>query len=405
MDVVEVLQRVVDVDLDSSDLATVRAGLADSSRVRAWLDAWDVGAKRALDKLQTTGQVARPDAVLARGANVSARRAGQIGNRDRALGEIPPLEDALRDGATTGAHVDTLSNGLSKLEPEARRKLVDAEGDRLARLATEQTPEEYAKTVRESVALAQLDGGLGLLDKQRRAVRCKTWTDPITGMRHIHAEVDPESGLKIDGRLRTVIEQLFHDKLPDTCPSDPFARQDHLRGLAFISIFDGTAEAGSGRPDVIVVVDEETLRSGLHDRSIVDLGNDSILPVETLRRMACLANIIPTVLNSDGVVVDIGRGARLATQVQRRAMRAMYPTCGLPGCRVPFEQCTIHHIRYWESGGTTDMANMLPLCTKHHHCVHEGGWQLHLDPTTRQLTITYPDGTVQTTGPPRARAG
>jgi hypothetical protein len=44
--------------------------------------------------------------------------------------------------------------------------------------------------------------------------------------------------------------------------------------------------------------------------------------------------------------------------------------------------------------------NLLPTCTKHHHLVHEGGWKLALDPR-RNLTITYPDGTIMTTGPPK----
>jgi hypothetical protein len=51
------------------------------------------------------------------------------------------------------------------------------------------------------------------------------------------------------------------------------------------------------------------------------------------------------------------------------------------------------------------MNNLIPLCTRHHHTAHEGGWQLTLHPKTRELTITYPDGSIQTTGPPRARAG
>ena len=51
------------------------------------------------------------------------------------------------------------------------------------------------------------------------------------------------------------------------------------------------------------------------------------------------------------------------------------------------------------------MDNMVPLCMKHHHAVHDGGWHLHLNPRNRTLTITYPDGSIQTTGPPHARAG
>jgi hypothetical protein len=31
---------------------------------------------------------------------------------------------------------------------------------------------------------------------------------------------------------------------------------------------------------------------------------------------------------------------------------------------------------------------MVPLCSRHHHAAHEGGWKLKLDPETRELSIT-----------------
>ena len=214
--------------------------------------------------------------------------------------------------------------------------------------------------------MAQSDGGLANLAKQKRATTLKWWTDQITGMLHLHGQFDPESALKLTGKLNRLVEELFHDTTPDTCPDDPALKQDHLKALALIALVEGNTTA-SGRPDMIVVIDEQTLRWGIHSDTIIDTGQDSFLPVETLRRMACYANIIPAVLGSDGVLRDLGRDSRLATREQRRAIRAMYPHCGIHGCRVPFEQCVIHHIKYWEHYGFTDMDNMIPLCSKHHH--------------------------------------
>jgi 5-methylcytosine-specific restriction endonuclease McrA len=50
----------------------------------------------------------------------------------------------------------------------------------------------------------------------------------------------------------------------------------------------------------------------------------------------------------------------------------------------------IHHIDYRENGGPTDLDNLIPLCSKHHHKAHEGGWKLSHDPNSRQLTVNYP---------------
>jgi hypothetical protein len=61
--------------------------------------------------------------------------------------------------------------------------------------------------------------------------------------------------------------------------------------------------------------------------------------------------------------------------------------------------CQPHHIAWWRNGGSTDLVNLLPLCSRHHHSVHEGGWELHLAPD-RRLTVTFPDGTATTGGPP-----
>jgi hypothetical protein len=64
------------------------------------------------------------------------------------------------------------------------------------------------------------------------------------------------------------------------------------------------------------------------------------LPVETIRRMACDAGIIPIVLNGDSQPLDVGRERRLATRAQRMALRAHYPTCGMDaGCNVPSAPC------------------------------------------------------------------
>ena len=77
----------------------------------------------------------------------------------------------------------------------------------------------------------------------------------------------------------------------------------------------------------------------------------------------------------------------------------MYPTCAVDGCSVRFSRCRIHHIHWWEHRGMTDLHNLIPLCSRHHHAVHDHGWQLKLD-TARNLSITPPDGTTMTTGPP-----
>ncbi len=121
----------------------------------------------------------------------------------------------------------------------------------------------------------------------------------------------------------------------------------------------------------------------------------SPVPVETIRRHACDANIIPVVLGGDGMALDVGRAQRLATRSQRHALRSMYRTCAVGNCNTAFDRCEIHHSLEWTTHqGPTDLKFLFPVCAHHHHRLHEGRWQTQLDTSTRQLTVTYPDGTL-----------
>lgn len=76
----------------------------------------------------------------------------------------------------------------------------------------------------------------------------------------------------------------------------------------------------------------------------------------------------------------------------------MHRTCAHPGCGVGFDACRIHHVAHWlEHHGPTDLHNLLPLCERHHHLVHEGNWTLSLD-RSRVATWTRPDGIVHHRG-------
>jgi hypothetical protein len=129
------------------------------------------------------------------------------------------------------------------------------------------------------------------------------------------------------------------------------------------------------------------VRGARHDHSISETSSGVALPVDVVRRAGCEAVMASTVLDrATGAVLDAGRTTRVATRAQRRALRAMYPNCAFPGCDRSFDWCQIHHIVPWEQGGPSDLANLLPLCSHHHHLVHEGGWRLSLD-AARTLTI------------------
>jgi hypothetical protein len=225
-------------------------------------------------------------------------------------------------------------------------------------------------------------------------------------------EFDPLTGLTIRNRLDHVMRTMFVERQQDSCPSDSREKIDHLRALAFERLVAGTAAAADQADDVVLVggsyeltvlVDERTLIDGRHEESVIDADEPGVqLPVETVRRIACLADIDVMVLDGNGVPLRLGRTTRLASRAQRRALRAMYATCAIPGCEVAARYCQPHHVAWWRHGGHTNLDNLLPLCSRHHHCVHEGGWTLELA-ADHALTIGYPDGRYETIEPPGRR--
>ena len=96
----------------------------------------------------------------------------------------------------------------------------------------------------------------------------------------------------------------------------------------------------------------------------------SLIAPETVRRLACDANVIPAVLGGRGEVLDQGRSTRLATPGQLAALWLRDAGCSFPGCTTPAHWCDAHHLVHWVDGGASDLTNLALLCGRHHSVVH-----------------------------------
>ena len=374
------------------DEATIRTALQQVCTLQQWVDNCKVALTRKLQVLATTTPRIQPQQVLASAANISRIDAFREVTRAKTLGAFPQLEQAFEQGRIGSAHIDAVARATHQLTEDEKAKLA-SRSDWLNNVATHATPDNFARAVKSEVARLHADEGITTLQRQRRDTTLRHWVDRESGMFHINGRLDPECGLRIIGRIDNAVETMFHGALPDTCPTDD-RKYGHLNALSLVALIDGSVGASSSpnaRAEVSVVIDLQTLMHGMHQRSVIRTGHDVELPIETIRRMACEAEIIPVVLGSNGVVLDVGRATRLASRYQRKALEVMYPTCAIPQCCVPHSQCQPHHIRYWRDDGSTDMNNLIPLCSSHHRSVHEGGWKLSMHGTDRQLAITRPD--------------
>ncbi|MEX3551655.1 HNH endonuclease signature motif containing protein [Corynebacterium sp. LK2537] len=70
--------------------------------------------------------------------------------------------------------------------------------------------------------------------------------------------------------------------------------------------------------------------------------------------------------------VNCYRDARLASWKQRRLALMEHPVCAWPGCLAGADECQVHHLQSWDSGGPTNAANLATLCP-HHNGANEDG--------------------------------
>jgi uncharacterized protein DUF222 len=398
----ELVEQVGERRIGMSDSTQCAVLLTRLNSLRSWVESRCLAVAQRLNQLAEESPAIFPEQIVAEATPVTLGQTLQPFRRVDAVGLLPEFGAALAAGSVNVDHVDVLAKSVAGLDAATKQRLT-GRGEFLAEVASKTTSAEFGRTVRAEIRRAQTDDGITRLERQRRNTRLRTWVDRETGMYCLRGEFDPETGAILNSRLHNTLEALFHDTTPTTCPTDPLEKQHHLRALALVALTEGKRVAGAGTIEMSILIDATTLAEGPHDHSVIDCGLPIELPIETIRRMGCCADITPIIVGADDVRMELRRTTRLANRAQRRALRAMYRGCAVPGCCVAWDYVVIHHLKYFRNGGPTDIDNLLPLCSKHHHLVHEGGWQLSLD-SGRNLTITLPDGTTKCHSPPKALA-
>lgn len=419
VDLVAACDRFADLGIDAMDRAELSAVVSAVARARAQLDAVEVRCARRRRELEAVGRADSSSSLFGRTGRRSAKEAGRVDERAATVGALPSFEDALAEGVLAGEHLDVLAVARHGLD-DAGRAAFDAHESELRQSAVGESVDVFSRRCRRlarAVIAGQGGNDAEELDRQRANSRIRRWMDKSTGMCHTHAELDPvrDAALwgAIDAHLATVRQRDGNARTPwQQLQVNAFLAAVEQPAARDKGVGDGPATGGSatgpsvpvGRvPEINVLVDLGTLRGGLHERGVCETDNGVPLPVSTVRRLCCDAEVIPVVLGGEGIPIDVGRASRTATPAQRRALRAMYATCGHPDCTVAFTACKVHHIRWWwQHNGRTDLENLIALCEHHHHLVHEGQWSLTMG-ADRGTVWNRPDGTVAHRGPPPSR--
>lgn len=235
------------------------------------------------------------------------------------------------------------------------------------------TPEEFRKNCRDLIAQLERDQGIERDRQRRKETRLSKRVDR-DGMYVINARLHPELGTAVFNALDAETAKLVKaggDRNVD--------RQHHAADALGNLVTGGHQAIRPNEAEVRLHVDVTRFVDGPHEHGVCEYDDGTPVPAPTARRLICNGRIIPIIIDTNGVALNAGREIRLANRQQRRALRAMYRTCAFPGCDVDFNGCEIHHLLPFEFGGLTDLINLLPLCIRHHHVIHEPGWRLTLD--------------------------
>ncbi|KQQ93726.1 hypothetical protein ASF62_05860 [Leifsonia sp. Leaf325] len=342
-----------------------------------------------------TGEAAR---FLAVGAATAARQ--DFSGQARPA-RHPHVAAALDAGMISVDAAGAITGMLDRVAPRADAAVAEGIEKILAERAAELPLSLLLRVIKQAEARLDPDGAEPR-DEERWLGRSLTIRENRTGMTELTARLDPESAALV----KTAIEALVSDGLRGTGTGT---------GTGAMSSGGGTeATAGSGAGDgrqpvitddrsipqrqadalveimrhalgctqtlaplaavtTVTRIDLDALRTGLGLGSID--GIDQPVSAGTIRRMAASADLIPMVLGTDSVPLDVGRTARLFSKTQRLALHERDGGCASCGQNISYTHA--HHIRWWKRHrGRTDITNGVLLCSFCHHMVHRDGWDI-----------------------------
>jgi len=191
----------------------------------------------------------------------------------------------------------------------------------------------------------------------------------------IDGVLDPVGG----AALKTAIDSLSKRHAPDDERTPRQRRADALTEIVFHAMDEGRTRAAAPkrngvRPHITVTTTLEGLKGEL-GAPASDLEHGMPISSKTVERLAC-DGCLSRVLMADSQVIDVGRATRSVSPPQKRALRSRDKHCRFPGCDRPVSWTSPHHVEFWSRGGPTKLSNLVSLCSFHHRCVHEGGWQV-----------------------------
>ncbi|HEY9287631.1 MAG TPA: DUF222 domain-containing protein [Candidatus Dormibacteraeota bacterium] len=334
---------------------------------------------RAIDRLEAaaaeaTRRFERSGAYKAEGAlgmvpwlQTNARLAGNDAAQHlkvaRQLEDLPRTGEALARGEIGYGHALAMAVTAEHVGATAVRT---AEAN-LLKSAESMDAGSFVAVVKDFEHRINSDAALAEANWANRR-RYLSITGPFGGLARIEGQLVPEAAATIRAAMEPFMKpsknddrtagQRMHDALVQACER----------------VAAGRADGAPPRPVVIVKTSVDTL-AGIDGAPAGELEGGGLIPMETVRRLACDSAII-RITGLGDLEREISHASRTTPPSTRRVLVARDQRCVFPGCDRPAPWCQSHHVKFWADGGPTKLDNLALLCGSHHRKVHEERWQL-----------------------------
>ena len=379
---VEVAVRVPELGPAEMSGAQRRAALVSVGRAEARLAGWKSRLINAERDEYGEGVAER---VLREELQTSGRLAKREVEESAQLTQLPATSAALEAGLIPPAHARLIARAASEgpIDEELLTEAAQREGY-----------DKFAKTVRRNQQKMSDDDGQSILDRQREKRTARAFMSREKGMFVLSGEFDPMTGARIETVLAAKERELWNAENPKERRTPQQRMADALAELIL--------EPGKGKAKgtaLMVVAEYDVINQELVNARLAD---GTPIPTAELIRLACDADLLPGVFRKATQEMNLGRKRRTASDAQRAAL--VYRDKECIGCGASAHRSFAHHVRFWKNGGPTDFGNLVLVCNKCHHNIHDLGWEVTHDSDTGCRNVDpppdpFPDTEVDTYRP------
>jgi len=329
---------------------------------------------------------------------ISPEEASRQAKAARALRELPDVASALRAGRIGLDHVQIIARVHAN--PRIKDK-VPAEQEKLLRWADEKSFDDFKLKVLDWERATDLDGGFKDNKRKHDNRNVRLIHNSIEGVWELSGHFAADQG----ARMREIFDHFVdaewrvdwadaRAKLGDAATLSDLKRTDaQRRADAFVRMCNDAAALDTHWSATLT--DPKAQRDLWCDPDTYRCSTLDGIPLEPVEQFfSSLANEIRRVIvNTKGVVIDLGRKARLFTGSARHAAQLQSHHCIWPGCDHPTTRCEVDHLHEYNNGGPTNPANGAPLCGFHNRWKQKG-FSVTRDPVSGGWSTYRPDGGV-----------